>query len=148
MSNKKKATFTFIILMFIFLAIELVNIIQETKSDELDNFSLVGSIYKLHSLQPTNLANFYKTYFNFYDVMDNNDGIISIGHDAVLLKIDSSKSNRPNFLTFRTEKISRLFRKLISLKVKFKETMKLDKNDKLWFSVFDPDSNVVTFVGQ
>ena len=137
----------FEILMFLFLAVELFNIIQETKSDKHDDFSFIGAIYMLHSLQPTKLESFYKTRFNFYDVADRRDDLISIGYDAVLIKIDSAESHIPKELIFRTEKISHLFGKMIALHVKFKERMHIDENDNMQFSLLDPDSNVITCVG-
>jgi hypothetical protein len=133
--------------MVLFLAVELVNIIRENRANREDDFSFVGSIYTLHSLQPTKLENFYKTHFNFYDVADNRDDLISIGYDTALLKLDSGKTEHPQQLIFRTEKISHLFSKLIGLHVKFKERMHLDENDNMRFSIFDPDSNVITCVG-
>lgn len=146
MSKKKRATFIFILFMTLFLVVELFNIISETKSSDLDKFTFVGSVYTLHSKHPRKLARFYREYLNFYSLTDNDTGVVAIGNDAVKIKMVRAGNEVKRDMIFRTEKISRLFRKLIGLKKKFAEPMHLDNNEKLTFTIFDPDSNQITFI--
>ncbi len=147
MSNKKRATFIFILLMTLFLVVELFNIISETKSGDLDKFEFVGSVYNLQTKSPRKLAEFYRDYLNFYSLPENDTNIIALGNDAVRLNLLKSLHPEKQTMVFRTEKISRLFRKLIGMKRNFKEPMHLDHNEKLTFTIFDTDSNKITFIG-
>ena len=147
MSKKKRATFIFILFMTLFLVVELFNIISETKSNDLDKFTFVGSVYTLHSKHPHKSARFYQDYLNFYSLADNDTGVVAIGNDAIKIKLLRSGAEVKRDMIFRTEKISRLFRKLIGMNQKFVKPMHLDINEKLSFTIFDPDSNRITFIG-
>ncbi len=146
-SNKKRATLVFILLMSLFLLVELFNIISESRSSDLDKFTFIGAVYNLNSNNPSTLEKFYKSYFNFYSLNSIDTNIIRLGNDAVRLRLVRSSINERQQIFIRTEKISRLFRKLIKMKIKFRTPMHLNENKDLTFSLYDPDSNLITFIG-
>jgi hypothetical protein len=144
LAKNKKLTLGVIFLMLIILAVQLVNLLGENEESDNDKFEFIGAYYELRTNAPDSLKNFYFENFNFYPLNFQEGDYIA--NDAIRFKIEKAENWQPQKMEIRVNKLSRLFRKLISNKIEFLSSKHLNENDFLEFSVIDPAGDTLIFI--